>query len=358
MRVQPAHRQLLFILLISLIIVATLLIYRLWPRNHPSASPMLPTDYYKTHIIGGFSVDTPNRATQAASTGIQVVFKYGQPPAENDSLGRTLQAHHMKVIDGYISSMLHYYECQRLQSSQPLSAGIDTYCPASNHPYFVNEDAFLSTVAVHLQAVVHNNLVIGYWVLDDWFPDDAGSARPLLVKIHHLIQHYTPGRVAICGFGGGLAPDGTNTWSDWIAQNFTPQGCDAVGLYVYSTAIANYKPANDRDFDWSMSRLLPAVFHSLQQRGWNMSKKPLIGISQAFGGPINHKNFYRQVPTAQDIEIQTRSFCTHGATGIAFYGWGDSEFTAQSSQPMNSDNINEGIHQGIAACVQHWSGQR
>ena len=61
-----------------------------------------------THIIGGFSIDTPIRLTRAAGDGVQVVFYYGQPPSESSVLGQKLASLHMKVVDGFISSYLRF----------------------------------------------------------------------------------------------------------------------------------------------------------------------------------------------------------------------------------------------------------
>src|SRR6266487_1687343 len=82
----------------------------------PNTRMDIPNEVYKTHILGGFSTDTPERAIKAAADGIQVVFKYNDPPSESDRLGQKLQFLHMKVIDGYISSHLYYYECHRTKT--------------------------------------------------------------------------------------------------------------------------------------------------------------------------------------------------------------------------------------------------
>jgi hypothetical protein len=97
------------------------------------------------------------------------------------------------------------------------------------------------------------------------------------------------------------------------------------------------------------------MFASLEQRGWNSVKEPLIGIGQAFGGPIAHTDRYWVTPTAKDIETQSKSFCEHGATGLTFYGWNDSGFGPTTQTPMNSSAIETGIRNGIAACKQYWS---
>ncbi len=310
----------------------------------------------KTHISGGFSIDTPEEATQAARDGVQVVFQYGQPPTENDELGKKLQSLHMKVIDGYISSYLYYYECHRTHTVKPPPPWDTNPCTTDSHPELNSENALLANIAHHLQQVKNNPLIIGYWTLDDWVSWDAGSAQPLLIQIHHLIQQYTPGRPAICGFGGSMELQQGYGWDDWIADNFSPQGCDEVGLYVYASSLPNSTPAaSPDDYDWSMSQLLPAMLASLQQRGWDIAKEPLIGIGQAFGGPKAHTDSYWVTPGAKDIEAQSRSFCEHGATELAFYSWDDPAYGPNTQSPMNNTTIDVGIQNGIAACKQYWS---
>jgi hypothetical protein len=311
-----------------------------------------------SHILGGFSVDTLDRAAKASTDGIQVVFNYGQPPTESSELGQKLRSLHMKVVDGFISSDLFYYECHRTKTVKPPPPGEGPYCKEDSYPYLSNESALLASITNHLKQVKGNQLIIGYWVLDDWVPWDAGSAQQLLIKIHRLIQQYTPGRPATCGFGAGISLGSTTDWQDWLADNFSPQGCDMVGFYIYAPAfpIANPGPSSDA-FDWSMSSTLTAMFASLQRRGWDITKEPLVGIGQAFGGPIAQTDYYRVTPTEIDIETQSKSFCEHGATGLTFYGWDDSGFAPTTLTPMNSAEIESGIRNGIAACKQYWSRQ-
>lgn len=338
--------------ILLILAVLTFSIFRFIALRTPAKSTKLLTT---NHLIGGFSITTPASAVSAATNGVQVAFEYGQPPASNSKLGQQLQLLHMKVIDGYISSMLHYYECHRLTVLTPLLPTWQQYCQGDYYPYLSDESVLLRVLATHLQQVEHNSLVIGYWVLDDWLAADAGSARQILIDIHKLIQHYTPQRPAICGIGGLIKLDAHLGWSDWVAANFSPQGCDKVGLYLYTAVLPTTTLAPSSDmYDWSMSELLPQIFTSLERRGWSSHKEPLIGIAQAFGGPRNHTNFYSVVPTAKNIETQSRSFCEHGASELTFYGWYDSEFGPTTSTPLNDKEIQMGIHKGIAACVQYW----
>ncbi len=345
-----------YILAVLLILaILSLAVFRLiTQRTQESATPDV---FDTTHLVGGFTIDTPDRAARAAANGIQAAFEYGQPPAEDSVLGQKLQSLHMRVIDGYISSTLHYYECHRIKVLNPSLPEWTQYCQRDYYPYLNDEHVLLGSIAAHLRQVKENPLVIGYWVLDDWISWDAGSARQILIDIHKLIQQYTPGRPAICGLGGGYIGQGTTyRWIDWVADNFSPQGCDRVGLYVYTPSLPDTTPMSSPDtYNWSMSGLLPTIFASLEKRGWDIMKEPLIGIVQAFGGPRARTNLYWVTPTAKDIEIQSRSFCEHGATGLAFYGWNDSEFGPTTQTPMNNTEIEIGIQRGIAGCKHYWS---
>lgn len=343
-------RMLVALILFLVLALLALVIYYLPFRLHSTDGQGIhvPPD---AQILGGFNIDTPQKAMRAAADGVKVVFKYGQPPSVNDSLGQALQSLHMKVIDGFISSSLFYYECHRTQTVKPPPPDQGQYCSTDEDPSMTDEQAVLSAVATHLQQVKDNLLVQGYWVLDDWVPWDPGSARQLLIDIHKLIARYTPGRPAICGFGASL-----DRWDDWVADNFSPQGCDMVGTYIYGPSVPAGGPAPSPDsYDWSMSSVLSSAFASLQRRGWDITREPLIGIGQAFGGARLNKNVSWLIPNAKNIETQSRSFCEHGASGVAFYGWGDTEFGPTTQTPLNSTAIETGIRDGIAACKSVWS---
>jgi hypothetical protein len=129
-----------------------------------------------------------------------------------------------------------------------------------------------------------------------------------------------------------------------------------VGLYIYTPSLPDTTPITSPDaYNWSMSGVLPAMFASLQKRSWAVTKEPLIGIAQAFGGPRAHTDGYWVMPTTRDIETQSRSFCEHGASGLVFYGWDDSGFGPTAQTPMNNKEIEAGIRNSIAACKQIWS---
>jgi len=343
----------LLVLLVILILIALPIFFIRYTASPSSTN--LPNNLYKLKILGGFSIATPDEAASAAADGVQVAFEYGQPPSVNNPLGKRLHSLHMWVIDGYISSILYYYECHRTAILRPSLLGPEQYCRNDPYPYLTSPSVLLSSITVHLRQVKDNQLIIGYWVLDDWVQWDAGSARPILVKIHRLIQQYTPGRPAICGFGGGIGLHEKYGWDDWIADNFSPQGCDEVGFYIYTPRLPSTDLAASPDaYNWSMSGVLASMFASLQKRGWSLAREPLIGIGQAFGGPIARTNGYWITPTAKDIELQSRSFCERGASGLAFYAWDESGYGPDIQTPVNNTQIALGIRAGIAACKQHW----
>jgi hypothetical protein len=349
---------LLFILFIA--VLSTVMIVQSQSRRFPIPFTQKPVSksVHQTHILGGFGISTPEEATRAATDGVDVAFRYGDPPSEGDILGQKLASLHMKVVDGYISSYLQYYECHRTKTVKPPPQGRSQFCQNDAYPNLTNENALLATITTHLKQMRDNQLIVGYWVLDDWASWDAGSARPILIKIHQLIQQYTPGRPEICGFGAFLSSDQAVGWNDWVAANFSPQGCDDVGFYIYAPQQSQADPIQAPDsYDWSMSDVLPAMFTSLQRRGWDIAKEPLIGIVQAFGGSIVDTDRYWVTPNANTIETQSASFCEHGATGLTFYSWDGSQSGSLNQTPMNNPEIETGIRNGIAACEQYWRDQ-
>ncbi len=153
------------------------------------------------HVYGGFSIDTPSKAIDAASDGLKFTLDYGTPPSPTSPVGLQLQSLHFKVIDGFISSTLYWYECHKSKTIPHPSPTIANYCSRDWYPSYTSDDAVLAAIKAHLQSVLSNPLIGGYWVLDDqalW--DTPGYDKNILQKIHALIQQYTPSYPAICGF--------------------------------------------------------------------------------------------------------------------------------------------------------------
>ncbi len=150
----------LLILILILFVLALSIFFIQYNQNLISnAQTNVPGDFYKTHTLGGFSIDSPERAENAAADDVQIAFQYGQPPSNTDELGQKLQSLHMKVIDGYISSYLHYYECHRTALLKPSLIGPGQYCESDSHPELVDENALLATISTHLQQEKMNQLI-------------------------------------------------------------------------------------------------------------------------------------------------------------------------------------------------------
>ncbi len=300
------------------------------PPVSPTTGPP-PAGYaLMNHIAGGFSIQTQAAVTNAAANGVAATLVYGYVPRANDSLSRSLKAKQMKIIDAMPWEYLYYFECQTHNT-----------CSIS-FPELTSTQALYTDIANHLQQEQNNSMVIGYWVLDDW-PYGNGGARDLLVRINQLIHQYTPGKPSICGFPGTLnpLPSFSTGWDDAQADNFSPQGCDMVGLYIYGDS------GSTGTYDWTMTSTLPAVFASLRSRGWDRTKEPLVGIPQAFGGLVNGTQW--PIPDANNIETQTKTYCQQGAVAVIFYQWDAIEQTA-----MTNPQIAQGIKKGIADCHSIW----
>ncbi len=300
-----------------------------------------PISLLTDHFTGGFGINQPSEAADAASDGLQVDFHYNLPPDPGSSLGQALTTNNMKVVDSELWTLL--------SSSQCFSAEVPGPCL----------DTLLARVKQHLLDVKDNPLVVGYWLLDDY----QGDFKTVLPYITRLVHTMTPNRPTICGFGGEFKPDGTYDWHDWIADNFTPQGCDMVAPYLYAAAQQTRTRCNDLTlppdvqgpdaFDWTMGKMLPAVLNSLKKRGWDITKEPLIGISYAWAGCRKdlHNTFYQVIPTAADMETQALSFCQAGAMGVIWYGWEDS---AVNVFPEKNSQMREGVQRGVKACRAYW----
>src|SRR5436305_12637212 len=300
------------ILVIVLAILITGCFNKQQTSSHKVITPVATT-FFSNHLSCGFGINTPEQVAKAASDGIQVAFLYNYSASPGSSLEQALKLHHMSVVDAFISSQLYHYQRYYLCATRHLS------CSASYAKE--TENALYGSIRTHLQKVLKDNsLVKGYWVLDDQIDVSLyGSLKYILQNIHKLIQQYTPGLPAMCGFGAQINFGHVLAWRPGIALDFSPQGCDMVGLYVYASSSAKNPAPAATSYDWSMSKLLPAIFSSLQQQGWNITKTPLIGIGHAWGLHTGEGEYTALTP--QSMVAQSISFCQHGAIGLAFFGW-------------------------------------
>ncbi len=318
------------------------------PSAHRSASSAL------LHAAVGFSVDTPARAATAASEGITSTILYGGAPNPASALEQALQSHDISVIDGGVSSIVFYWECHRTHTvaPPPSSYSRNYYCLTDENPHISSDAVALAHLSRLLDRDAKRPYVAGYWVLDDWPWWDYGSGRDLLRKIHALIARKTPGRPAICGFGAGFGKGTTYYWDPGTAANYSNAGCDVVGWYNY-TPFGKRKPSSGVNYNWSMHGLLPAMSRSLAKYGWNISRTPLMGIGQAWGGRYDG-NHYQPGITADEMQSQAAAFCAYGASVISWYAWDDSGDNAQTLTPNNSPAVTAGIKAGLSVCKADW----
>jgi hypothetical protein len=307
-----------------------------------------------THAIIGFSVDTPKRAATAGRQGINTTILYEGSPAPGSPLEKALRANGISVVDAGVSGILFYWECHRTHTvaPPPKSYTYNPYCRTDEDPRIDSPRVVLRDVAKILARDAKRSYVVGYWVLDDWAWWDPGSARDLLQKVHAEIERITPGRPAICGFGGAVLRPGKVGWDAGTGANYSNGGCDVVGWYNYSP-FGRRHPSNGKRLDWTMKALLPAMARTLEKKGWNVAQTPLYGIGQAWGGSYDRK-YYQPGLTRDEMLEQAKAFCDFGATYIGWYAWDDSGFESRTETPNNSPTITAGIAAGIKACQAEW----
>ena len=322
----------------------------------PVAATVRTQTALRQHAIIGFSVDTPRRADTAAKEGVTTTILYNGSPAPNGALARALHGDGIEVVDGLVSGYLFYWECHRTHTvaPPPKSYGINSYCRTDEDPHFSSEAAVLNAVGRLLARDAERADVVGYWVLDDWAWWDAGSAHALLQNVHSLIAAKTPGKPAICGFGAGIAGGDRWSWDPGTAANYSSDGCDVVGAYVYSP-FGRTRPSPGTRLNWPMTGLLPAMARSLRRYGWQIARTPLYGIGQAWAGSYDRR-YYQPGLTVSEMREQAAAFCRFGARYVGWYAWDDSGDNARTQTPNNSPTIAAGIAAGLDACRRIWNG--
>lgn len=312
----------------------------------PHVGPGFP----QPHFFGGFSVNTPEQVFSAARLGMTEAQSYAGAATPDNALGQAMLSVNMHQIDSTLWYYLYQYQCH-----QNLNSYAFNYADCEKVNPFPTVNDLLAGVSTFLQQAKNDSLIDAYWVLDDGTLWDRGGAKLILQQIHRLIQQYTPTRPAICGFGAEFGYNHDDYWMSSLADNFSPQGCDMVGLYIYS-AYLNPKrptPATNR-FDWKMSTLLPKMFNSLRKQGWDQTKEPLIGITQAFAGMENDHKSYLILPSVQNMVAQALGFCQNGAVGVTFYAWDIGREILNLQTPLNNSQLAQGVQQSVAACTKYW----
>lgn len=317
---EKTKKHFIFTHIITVTTIAVILLVTFFVLKYSSFFPQRKTNAatsFVQHFTAGFSIESSASIATAASLGVDGVLNYGANYTGTDSFSQQLAAKNMKIIDDMPFDYLYDWEHGTISQAQ-----------------------LITDETSHLQSEENNSLIIGYWVLDDW-TGTPGAAKPLLQQITALIHQYTPGKPAICGFGGGLSPSGKGgSLEDNATLNFSPTGCDMVDLYIYGDSGSN------GTYDWGMTSVLPGVFSALKAQGWDQTQTPLVGSPQAFGGVVDGTQW--PLPDAAAVEAQAKAYCQNGAIGLIYYDF-------SSGQNVSNDtSLQQGVKAGVADCQAIW----
>lgn len=206
----------------------------------------------------------------------------------------------------------------------------------------------------HLHVAMGDPAVVGYYLVDDGWADFSAA----LPKIRKTIRDLAPESPTVCGFGLELPAavmaakyTGLTAFRNSLV-NFSPDWCDYVYIYAYRRASAT---PQGNDVNWAMTWALPQALSALREVGWEIEKTPLIGGPQAFGYtprtlPVAQGGLsYVAPPTASQLALQTRAFCSLGARAILAYAWRD---PSQGSvvDLSRSASLRHGLTTGFRTC--------
>jgi hypothetical protein len=270
------------------------------------------------HVIGGFGAYSDTAMAAVDSVGGNSVMNYVSISGGLDAAHKALNTyanragnHGLKLIDDIPDQLIRRYHTDW------------------------NMTRLVADMTTHLKFIASNeNLkakLVGYWMIDDWY-DNFGKAKTALQKMTSLIHQYTPGKYAICGFTGNTSYGGSVSGYTNFAANFSPSGCDMIGVYLYPWGSGKVPMTN-----------LANILAAMKNNGWDPNKTPLIGIPQSYGGKFGYS-----VPTAAQVQSQTKYFCQQGAKGIVYYDFNT------GTNATTSATVKAGIKAGLADCAKIW----
>ena len=316
----------------------------------PGATPRPPANVSKPQLLlherGVFNISTPDQAIAASRSGVRVAYLYGSPPSEQSSLGRTLSRLRMTVVSGQISGWILAYECYRLRTVVHDPAVVESYCRGETDTT-MTESRLLMLVRNFARSTASNELVAGYWILDDQAGTDFGSLRHVEEEVAAILHHSSPSRPTVCGIGAFITRNGKFEFNVQLLSDVSSSGCNELGIYVYAAPLLPSLPSRGSQVDWSMSQLLIALRGALSAAG--LARVPWLGIGQAWGG-VNKRNGAVVAPptTAQMVE-QASAFCNAGASTMVWYGWTLSAFWNLQS-PATDPQLAEAVRDAGRIC--------
>jgi hypothetical protein len=212
------------------------------------------------HLLGGFGAYSAAQMSAVGSVGLTSVMDYV-------SITSGLSAAH---------ASLKTYADQAASLGLTLIDDVPQQLTARFHTDG-DMTALVNDMTSHMTFLDANpdvrSEISAYWMIDDWYTD-FGSAKTALQEMTALIHQHTPGVPAICGFTGNTGYASTVAGYAQFAENFSPEGCDMVGVYLYPWGSGKPPMTN-----------LANIEAALAMDGWNVADTPLVGIPQKVGSP-------------------------------------------------------------------------
>lgn len=268
-----------------------------------------------SHFIFAYSIS--DDTDTAVSTGLNAGLNYEGRQGQGWGL---LAKAGLKIISDYGDqlSRCYLYYLNPGNNSMQCMLGAMTY------------DEAMSKWETYLQSsVVQDNSdnIIGFALSDDWYYS-PGAGKKLFQDMKADINKYVPGHKSICIFSANtsLASSPESYANFAAALNYSSQGCDMVGFYLYPT-IKN-KP---------LTYFSNAV-KGLEINGLDTSVTPVIGIAQSYN------------ITGAGVEEEVKYMCDNGATDIGFWAYN----TGAGGGAANSADIRDGMSRGIKYCESIW----
>lgn len=298
------------------------------------------------HLAGVYALTSTTDLALASQAGMQLII--GPQNYRTRPFLVAAEQHRMGVLDSWIQARIYTSYCPGYQ-------------PPCRAPSAQQSKALLTDVRHHLEQARGGNIVMGYYLTDDY----AGDFAPTLQAVAVLINQIDPQPTA-CALFLPLTYEvsGRRTKFDRAAfdrslQNYSPTWCDAVLLYGYGPI--RLAPLAG-SVDWTMTDVLGPALAALEAAGWDPDTSPLIGVPQAFGfaprtttanGSALKTPEYATAPTRWQMSQQIVAFCAAGASSIIGYAWNDGSRGAVS-ELGNSATLRAGFTDGLKICRSNY----
>lgn len=259
-----------------------------------------------------FAYSISDDTASAVAVGLNSGLNYESNPGQGWNL---LTGAGLKIISDYGDQLTRCY-------LYGLSGSNSVQCQLGA----MTDAAVMTKWRAYLQSsVVQNNLnnIVGFALSDDWY-SNPGSGKKLFQDMTAAVHTYAPGKRSICIFTANTSyAHSAQSYSNFAAAtNFSPSGCDMVGLYLYPTV--NNQPLTN----------FTNAIEGLKINGLNPSVTPIIGIAESYN------------TTGAAVEKEVKYMCDNGATSIGFWAYN----TGLGTAAAQSADIRGGMSRGIQYC--------